>query len=646
MAKDFPHHPSYAMEDPMENWPTSDPLPPLYADNEPPQETPPSRESRRSGGCLAYLAWMCGGVVLVAGFGGVGFIAASSLLKLPNAASCSAGISLRFSSASMRLYCAQWEADKQTLDSYLKAIRLVQNINADHPLRPEINRSIETWSWEILKLGEAKFQEGDRDQAIAMVQQIPDQTNAHHLVQERIARWQSIWSQGEAAFKGVQQAIRGGKWNEAFQIALKLTYLDNRYWASTQYDKALQQIQTARLENNQLDQVRDLVRRGGWDNLLQGIAMIQKIPKTSLVYDAGQNLTDKIKEKLIDIIDEHLRQEQWSQVIKRSGQLPKDLGFETYRSDWQEIAKAGQSADKGTLDGLEQALTQVQNISPDSPVYDLAQSLQKNFQDQIANLVTLDQARKLASPGDGASLNGAIAKAQEIGADNPLYNQAQRQIAQWRDQLATLEDRPLLDEAIQIANAGSTLALQEAIQRARQIQPSRPLYGEAQRKIRLWEDTVERRQDQPILDQATAMANAGNYNEAIALVRDLASGRILSGEVQRKMRIWQGEIDGDRAFQNAQQLAEQGTPQALAKAIAQAKTIPAGTRWASQGKTLIDRWAYDILALAQEESQNSITEAIRIAQLVPSGTAATSLARRQLDLWNEAVQRSSVNSGY
>ena len=78
------------------------------------------------------------------------------LLKLPAAPNCPA-IFWPLASASVRLHCAQVAANKETVDDLLEAIALVDSLPKDHPLRPEIDRHIEEWSLDILKIGDTKL---------------------------------------------------------------------------------------------------------------------------------------------------------------------------------------------------------------------------------------------------------------------------------------------------------------------------------------------------------------------------------------------------------------------------------------------------------------------------------------------------------
>jgi len=99
----------------------------------------------------------------------------------------------------------------------------------------------------------------------------------------------------------------------------------------------------------------------------------------------------------------------------------------------------------------------------------------------------LQQARQNAQSDNVEGLRAAISQAQGILYGTASYDEAQQAIAQWRQQLETLEDRPYLERAQQLANQGD---LQAAINEASNIGWGRALYGEARDRISVWRDQV------------------------------------------------------------------------------------------------------------------------------------------------------------
>ena len=130
----------------------------------------PKKQFQQSKWQLPWQLWIA--IALITS-GSLSFIGVSLLLKLPSAPNCPK-IFMLTASASMRLYCAELAANKQTVDNLVEAIELINSLPANHPLRPEIDRRIERWSLEILKLADNYFQEGKLDEAIAVAKKIPE----------------------------------------------------------------------------------------------------------------------------------------------------------------------------------------------------------------------------------------------------------------------------------------------------------------------------------------------------------------------------------------------------------------------------------------------------------------------------------------
>lgn len=143
------------------------------------------------------VSWQFLSLILALTFGGIGFAATSVLLRLPTNPSCSK-VSLFFSSATNRIYCAQLKAEKKnTVDDLLDAIALLQVLSEDHPLRNEINRHISEWSNDILILAQSKFDQGNLEEAIAIARKIPEDVANRTMIEEKISEWGEIWQSAE-----------------------------------------------------------------------------------------------------------------------------------------------------------------------------------------------------------------------------------------------------------------------------------------------------------------------------------------------------------------------------------------------------------------------------------------------------------------
>ena len=576
-------------------------------------------------------------ILIVLFAGGVGFVSIALLLKLPAVPNCPATF-WPTASASMRLYCAQVAANKQTAENLLEAIALVEGLPADHPLRPEINRSIEQWSLDILKIGDQKFQAGQLNEAIKIARKIPAGVSAYKLVEQRIDGWQAIWSKAQAIYDKVEQLLRKSNWNQAFAEAGQLTYVDNKYWATTKYEQLTKLIRLTREASAQLDKARDLSKSNLVDDLLAAIKEAQKISRQSYAYKQAQDLIAECANKLVKLAENRLEQLNWQGAIDIANKLPPILKLPQMKSDLINLAQAISSAESGTSADLEKAIASAQKLRSDRPLYKRAQQLIGRWQRETEDVARLERARMFASSGLTTDLKTAITEAEQIPRGNPRYQEARADIGRWTRQVETIEDQPYLDRANQIAAFGGLASLQEAVQEASRIAPGRALYKQAQEKIAQWTETMQRQQDQPYLDQARTLANGGDLSAAIAAAQQIKSGRALYREAQNEISGWQADLEGQQRLQEAYNAATPGTPEALSSAIRLARQVPSISKSKADARDMVSRWSSQLLTMAQDRSAYNIGEAIAIAKMIPSGTDAYEEAQTQIQSWQSALE--------
>jgi hypothetical protein len=544
----------------------------------------------------------------------------------------------------MRLYCAQVAANKQTAENLLEAIALVKDLPIDHPLRPEIDRHIEAWSLDLLKICDQKFQAGQLNEAIATAKRIPAGVSAYKLVEQRIERWQTIWSQAQAIYDKVEQELRQSNWTIAFREAGKLLSVDNKYWATTKYNELVKKTQLARQASAQLDKARDLSKSDRVDDILEAIKQAQKIPRDSYAYTEAQNLIASSGKRLLKMAENRLEERNWKGVLEIANKIPASVNLEKEKSDLIALAQAISTAESGTSSDLERAIASLQNIGADRPLYNKAQEFISRWQRETEDVARLERARTFASSGLPDDLKSAIAEARQIPPGNPRYQEARDALGRWTRQVETIEDQPILDRANQIASFGGSASLQEAINEASRIAPGRALYRQAQEKIAQWTDTIQREQDQPYLNQARALASAGNLPSAIATAQQIKSGRSLYREAQREIRGWQADIDGQQRLQEAYQSAAPGTAEALSAAIRAAKQVPSISKSKGDARTMANRWSNQLLSMAQDRSSYDLRQAIAIARMIPSGTEAYEAAQQQIGSWQRILEPPPVQS--
>ncbi len=601
---------------------------------QPSGENPPPEGS---GGLPRWLkSWVFWTFLLALVPGGIAFLATAMLLKLPSAPNCPS-IFWPLASASVRLHCAQLAASKQNVKDLLQAIDLVKQLPNNHPLRAEIDRYLEEWSKDVLDLADKSFQEGKLDEAIKIARQIPNDVAAYKFVEERVNKWQSIWSEAEGIYKEAEGEMREQRWHSAFMLAAKLLRTDNRFWATTKYDQLNKLITTARDDGEKLAKAEGIAKNGNVDSFLQAIKLAESIQPSSYVYQKAQEAIPNFGRQMLDLAQKKLDKKDADEAISIAQQIPSSTKLQTEVEDFVTLAEAQRNAWIGTVSGLEAAIAQAQQVAPTRGIYNQAQSLIAQWQLEIEDVSRLEKARSLASNGTINELTAAIIEAQQIPANNPRATEARTEIGRWVAQIQTIEDRPYLDRAEQIALMGDVNSLQTAIAEAGQIRRGRALYRESRRKIATWTDSIQRIQDQPYLDQARSLASSGNYSQAIATAQQISNGRALSSEAQSEIDSWQGQIRGRDNWKRAQEVSLGGSAEALAEAIRLARRVPDSSPFRGDASSAMDRWSQQILDMAIAQGNSDISQAIETARLVPRGTSAYSSARQQIRTWRETL---------
>lgn len=562
------------------------------------------------------LAWQFWAVAVLGGAGTLGFLAANSLFKLPDLPSCPS-LFLPLASGSVRLYCAQIEADRQTTESLLEAIRWVEVLPKEHPLRGEVDRKIEEWSLQILDLVDETVQAGYLDRGIADARRIPKYVKAYALVEDRIAKWQSIWSKGNKIIVEAEKLMLDSKWALAFRTASKLTTLNNNYWATTRYNQLIEKIRLAQEESAKLDKAFALLRQGGTDNIFEAIKLAEEIKPESTAHREAQKLLDEAGKKLLEIAMERLEAGDWSAVTDITNRIPAKLEVQEEIKDLNSLAEAGSQAGTGTADGLQAAIDAAKSVPPGRPLYSRAQRLIGRWELEIQDIQTLAKAEELANGGGTNYLMAAIAKARLIPPSNPRYREAQRKIAQWTDQMQPRENLPIA-QANPTVGSGNTGDLQRAI------------------------DDTQSSSSAPVFSPDIPTRSSRAVPEAPSASGDSAAegGRELQGsnEVQRQSEGLGSEVRGRLELDRARQMARGGTSSALSSAIRIAQQVSSDSPLYNQSVQDSNSWSERILSLAREQAGSNLSQAIETAQKVPDGTSAYPAARAQIDAWQQQLQ--------
>ena len=582
----------------------------------PPVATPPQSAPKQKKKFNLRLGWSFWGLVSLLVTTSAGISAVMVLLKLPAVPNCPS-LFLPTASVSMRIYCAELAANKQTVDNLLEAIALLKELPPDHPMKVQIDEYLAQWSKDILALGDDSFQKGQLETAIATARRIPANTSAQALVEKQIKKWQDVWQKADALYQQAEQALRDGNWPVATRFSSQLLNIENRYWAESKYTEILEKGKQAREDAKQLNRAYQLVSMGSISNLIEAIEIAKSVNPNSYAYNPAQKIIQDASQKLLGIARTSLDNEDWRGIIQIANRLSRVIDTpEAKRLD--DLAQAIAKSQEGTAAGLEAALARLDRIDRTSPFYDRIQRLSLRWRRDIEGLSSLERARQLASSGQNADLVAAIAQARLVPQSSPRFNEAITQIRRWTEQVEGSEDRPILARAEQLAAGGGAQTYQAAIQQASLIGPNRALYKDAQEKISRWSTSLETNQDQPYLDQAQALARVGNYQDAINFVSQIPSGRSLYNQAQANIRTWQASLNNQNRTT---------TP------IPEVPSIPSSPEVTN---SQIDGGA-DILVTAQGQAGTNLQEAIATAQTIPNISSAYTTAQAQIQEWQQQL---------
>ena len=574
---------------------------------------------------------------------GMGFVAISSLLNLTSQSNCSK-IFWPTASANDRFFCAQEAASKRTADDLLRAIELVNALPQDHPLRPRINGQIDRWSQDIIKLGNASFQEGKLEEAIAIARKVPQNVPAYATVQKQIEKWQSIWSDAEKIYRTAEDHLRQEDWALAFRQATLLLDSGNTFWESAKYEELTKVIQATRAEGNKLVKARNTASDGSLDNLVTGIKLAQGIGQNSYLYQSANKLIAEFSKKIMAIAQKRLQAGDWQQATAIVNQIPEAGNLKEQIQDFNLLASATAQGVTGSVDGLSKAIEIAQKLNSGRPLYKQAQDLVGRWQQEMADVKVLDLASRLAAPGGVNDLKAAIAQLQTVPESNPRRAEVRSQISRLSRQIELLEDSPYLQRANDLANTGDPNSLEAAVAQASRIAQGRALYGEAQGKIQAWIERRQRLQDQPFLERAQQLAARGNLAEAIEMARRIRSGRVLYEEARSNIRNWESQFQGEQGLQSARQAARAGTADALQSAISLALQVPDSSSLRWQATEAIDEWSQRILAIGMEQSSSDVAGAIATLKKIPSGSRVFEQARSQIQVWEQSLNPAAAES--
>jgi hypothetical protein len=246
-----------------------------------------------------------------------------------------------------------------------------------------------------------------------------------------------------------------------------------------------------------------------------------------------------------------------------------------------------------TVEGYEAAIAQLKKITPDRPLYSKMQDYILKWSADISYVRLLETAQLQAANGSVEGLSTAINQARQVPSDSTQWQEAQKAIGEWSNNLNSQQDQPILNRADELSAAGDPASLKAAIQQARQISAGSPLYADAQQRIHDWRIQLGINPNPPAAFSAQPKPIAKAATEA------------------------ESSTPTDQASDNLLQEAKD--------------------------QQVMNDWGNEMLALAARQATIDTNEAIAIAQQIPSYCTAYDEAQKQILAWQTSSPRQLPN---
>jgi hypothetical protein len=375
-------------------------------------------------------------------------------------------------------------ADQRTLAALKEAIAIAQEVPSDNPLHGEAQKVLGEFGNILLEMAEAALNRRDVEEAQQMLSAIPSNLNLgadiadmrtiieasqiswqggitglegginrlqsidvsrprYGLAQRLISQWQSE-VEGRTQLEWAQQLALGGTVADlraAITEAEAITR-SNPMWdeAQAEIDGWRNQVETAE-DRPILEEARQFARFG---DLTSAITTARRIGPDRALHDEAQDL---------------IRGWRGDQERTEDGPLLAQA---------QQMASAGQFQD---------AIAMASRIGRGRALYDQAQDDIATWRRQVEGQQQIQRAYQLAQQGSVSALVDAIQAAQQVPEDSPQRPEALRVLNRWSFDL------------LRLAESEARLNPVRAAEIAAAIPPQTEAYAQAQLRLREWQVT-------------------------------------------------------------------------------------------------------------------------------------------------------------
>ncbi|WP_445635914.1 Chromosome segregation ATPase [Nostoc sp. DSM 114161] len=480
------------------------------------------------------------------------------------------------------------------------------------------------------QLAASKNTVNDLLQAIALVNELPE----NHPLHAEINRFTEEWSRD--ILQLADASFQSGNLEEAIATARKIP---EDLAAYKLVDEQIDKWQTTwskaeSIYNNAIAEVRE--RR--WQSAFMLSARMLRIDNqywTSTKYDQLNKLIATAREDGDRLGKaEILARSQVVDNLLEAIKLAESIGQESYL-----YQKAQEAIPAFGRKMLELAQAKLDKRDADEAL-DIARQIPESakLQAETDDFIAIADAKRSAWLGNISGLEAAIAQAQQIDPSRPVYEEAQQLIARWQ---LEIEDVAHLEKARVLASQGTVNNLTAAIAQVQLIPASNPRGTEAREEMSRWRAQVETIEDQPYLERAEQIAIFDDINSlqaAIDQASQIRRGRALYPEARRKIGTWVAKIqriEDQPYLDRARELALSGNLPAAISAAGQIAS--SGRALAGEAQASIDDWQGQIRTKetwrqAQETAAAATPEALVEAIRLADRVSNNSILRMDANL--------------
>ena len=492
-------------------------------------------------------------------------------------------------SASGRLYCADQAARKKEPQALASALEMVGDWDKDDPMYEQVNKLSDDWSRSILDVAQRELDEGKLNDAIKLAEKVPKSSSYYDESRATIKSWQSNWKEGEKILAKARDAIQEQDWAVATDQLRQLVQLGGEHW-QRRADKLISEMTIEQDAFRQLNVANDRAGYGTVSDIESAILLATKIDAKRLARKKLVSYVDRWSEKLVDLADYYYEIGDYETAIEAAKAVPPGSKVRKDAIAYLQASLAQAASEKDNAFGYMRAVAHVSQVPEEAEVLDIAQEDIEDWESQVQSWAQMEFAKLFTRFDQQAGYEIAIDHAALIDVENPNRIKAQSLIAQWDKQLNSVSDRQTIARAAQLAKKTNLASLQAAIAEARRVEIESPLRIRAQTLIAEWEGSIEKREDQPILDKANALAKQGDLYAAIEKAEEIESNRALYDDAQDAIDGWTSKIqvaEDDPILDAAAALANQGR---YSEAIAKASEVGYGRALYYEAQDLIGRW--------------------------------------------------------